>query len=63
MEAKQTNKSIMTIRTVLCLAGLDITKRIKLVRHKDSRDAITINGETVVGDPYDWYLNDRPNPR
>lgn len=38
MEAKQTNKSIMTIRTVLGLAGLDITKRIKLVRHKDSRD-------------------------
>lgn len=59
MEAKQTNKSIMTIRTVLGLAGLDITKRIKLVRHKDSRDAITINGETVVGNPYDWYLNDR----
>lgn len=49
----------MTIRTVLGLAGLDITKRIKLVRHKDSRDAITINGETVVGNPYDWYLNDR----
>lgn len=59
MEAKQTNKSIMTIRTVLGLAGLDITKRIKLVRHKDGRDAITINGETVVGNPYDWYLNDR----
>ena len=59
MEAKQTNKSFMTIRTVLGLAGLDITKRIKLVRHKDSRDAITINGKTVVGNPYDWYLNDR----
>ena len=59
MEAKQTNRSILTIRTFLGLAGLDITKRIKLVRHKDSRDAITINGKTVVGDPYDWYLNDR----
>lgn len=59
MEAKQTSKSILTIRTVLGLAGLDITKRIKLVRHKDSRDAITINGATVVGNPYDWYLNDR----
>lgn len=59
MEAKQTNKRFMTIRTVLGLAGLDITKRIKLVRHKDSRDAITINGKTVVGNPYDWYLNDR----
>ena len=59
MEAKLTNKSILTIRMVLDLAGLDITKRIKLVRHKDSRDAITINGKTVVGNPYDWYLNDR----
>ena len=59
MEAKQTNKSILTIRTVLGLAGLDITKRIKLVRHKDSRNAITINGKTVIGNPYDWYLNDR----
>ena len=59
MEAKQTNKSILTIRTVLGLAGIDITKRIKLVRHKDSRDAITINGKTVVGNPYGWYLNDR----
>ncbi len=59
MEAKQTSKSILTIRTVLGLAGLDTTKRIKLVRHKDSRDAITINGKTVVGNPYDWYLNDR----
>ena len=59
MDAEKTNKSIMTIRTVLGLAGLDITKRIKLVRHKDSRDAITINGKTVVGNPYDWYLNDR----
>lgn len=59
MEAKLTNKSILTIRMVLDLAGLDITKRIKLVRHKDSRDTITINGKTVVGNPYDWYLNDR----
>lgn len=59
MEAKQINKSILTIRTVLGLAGLDITKRIKLVRHKDSRDAITINGKILVGNPYDWYLNDR----
>lgn len=59
MDAEKTNRSILTIRNVLGLAGLDITKRIKLVRHKDSRDAITINGKTVVGDPYDWYLNDR----
>lgn len=59
MDAEKTNKSIMTIRTVLGMAGLDITKRIKLVRHKDSRDAITINGKTVVGNPYDWCLNDR----
>ena len=42
MDAEKTNKSIMPIRAVLSLAGLDITKRIKLVRHKDSRDAITI---------------------
>ena len=53
MEAKLINKSILTIRMVLDLAGLDITKRIKLVRHKDSRDAITVNGKTVVGNPYD----------
>ena len=59
MDAEKTNRSILTVRNVLGLAGLDITKRIKLVRHKDSRDAITINGKTVVGNPYDWYLNDR----
>lgn len=59
MDAEKTNRSILTIRNVLALAGLDITKRIKLVRHKDSRDAITINGAIVVGNPYDWYLNDR----
>ena len=29
------------------------------MRHKDSRDVITINGKTVAGNPYDWYLNDR----
>lgn len=26
---------------------------------KTASDAITINGKTVVGNPYDWYLNDR----
>lgn len=59
MELKQTSKSIFTIRNVLALAGLDTTKRIKLVRHKDSRESITINGRVVNGNPYEWYLTDR----
>lgn len=59
MKLKQTNDSILTIRNVLALAGLDITKNIKLVRHKDSRESIRINGEIVVGKPYDWYLYDK----
>ncbi len=59
MELKQTSKSIFTISKVLTLAGMDTTKRIKLVRHKDSRESITINGRVVEGNPYKWYLTDR----
>lgn len=59
MDTPKANKNILTVRSILALAGLDITKRIKLVRHKDSREAITINGKTVDGNPYDWYQYDR----
>lgn len=59
MELKQTSKSIFTISKVLTLAGMDTTKRIKLVRHKDNRESITINGRVVEGNPYEWYLTDR----
>ena len=46
--------AILTISKLLSEAGLDITKKIKLVRHKDSRKEQLIEGEPVVGNPYEW---------
>lgn len=51
--------AIITISKLLKEAGLDITKRIKLVRHKDSRSSQLVNGVEKKGSPYDWYLHDR----
>ena len=51
--------AILTISKFLKEAGLDISKRIKLVRHKDSRSELMIDGKVVKGNPYDWYINDR----
>ena len=51
--------AILTISKLLSEAGLDITKKIKLVRHKDSRKEQLIEGEPVVGNPYEWYIKDR----
>lgn len=36
--------AILTISKLLKEAGLDTSKKIKLVRHKDSRDSIFVNG-------------------
>ena len=49
----------LTISKILELAGLDVTKRIKLVRHKASNDTQEIDGKPAEGNPYDWYVNDR----
>ena len=51
--------AILTISKLLSEAGLDITKKIKLVRHKDSRKEQLIEGIPVVGNPYEWYIKDR----
>ena len=51
--------AILTISKLLSEAGLDITKKIKLVRHKDSRKEQLIEGEPGVGNPYEWYIKDR----
>ena len=51
--------AILTISKLLSEAGLDVTKKIKLVRHKDSRKEQLIEGEPVVGNPYEWYIKDR----
>ena len=51
--------AILTISKLLSEAGLDITKKIKLVRHKDNRKEQLIEGESVVGNPYEWYIKDR----
>lgn len=48
---------IITIRQLLGIHGLDTTRRIKLVRHKDNRETIVINGKEVIGTPQDWYRN------
>lgn len=47
------------IGELLKLRGLDINKRIKLVRHKDACQKQFINGVEVEGNPYDWYRNDK----
>lgn len=51
--------AILTIGKVLKEAGLDTTKRIKLVRHKDNRKDPVIDGIPVTGNPYEWYIKDR----
>jgi len=50
---------ILTLRNILRLSGLDLSAKIKMVRHKDSREAIMINGKEVEGNPYDWYRKDK----
>lgn len=56
---KSSNGMILTIEELLKLRGLDTTKKIKLVRHKDARQKKTVNGEDIEGSPYDWYRNDK----
>ena len=51
--------AFLTIGKILKEAGLDTSKRIKLVRHKDNRSELMIDGKVVNGNPYDWYINDR----
>ena len=51
--------AILTISKLLNEAGLDISKRIKLVRHKDSRKEQLIEGKPFLGNPYEWYVKDR----
>ena len=34
-------------------------KRIKVVRHKDARKEVVINGKLEQGNPYDWYRYNR----
>ena len=34
------------------------SKKVKLVRHKDNRGEILVNGKKEVGDPYSWYVDD-----
>lgn len=50
---------IVTIGELLKLRGLDTTKNIKLVRHKDARQKKVVNGEEIEGSPYDWYRSDK----
>jgi hypothetical protein len=50
---------IISIRELLSLRGLDVSKRIKVVRHKDSRKEVVINGKLEQGNPYDWYRYNR----
>ena len=45
---------ILSIRELLSLRGLDVNKRIKVVRHKDSRKEVIIRGKLEQGNPYDW---------
>lgn len=50
---------IISIRELLSLRGLDVTKKIKVVRHKDSRKEVVIRGKLEQGNPYDWYRYNR----
>ena len=50
---------ILSIRELLSLRGLDVSKRIKVVRHKDARKEVVINGKLEQGNPYDWYRYNR----
>lgn len=49
---------ILSIKELLQLRGLDTSKKIKLVRHKDQRGSIDIHGVIEKGNPYEWYRND-----
>ena len=33
------------------------SQKVKLVRHKDGRGEILVNGKMEVGDPYSWYVD------
>jgi tRNA(Leu) C34 or U34 (ribose-2'-O)-methylase TrmL len=46
--------AIITISKLLREAGLDISKKIKLVRHKDCRSSQIVDGIEKKGSPYDW---------
>lgn len=50
---------ILTLRNLLRLSGLDLSAKIKMVRHKVSRETIMINGKEVEGNPYEWYRKDK----
>jgi len=50
---------IIKIGQLLKINNLDISKRINLVRHKDTREKQLVNGNEIVGNPYDWYRNDK----
>jgi len=47
--------SILTIKELLVLRGLDPKAKVKLVRHKDNRDSKSVNGELFTGSLIDWY--------
>lgn len=49
----------LTIGKILGLLGFDLSKKIKLVRHKDNRQTKIINGEQADGTPYEWYRWDK----
>ena len=51
--------AILTIGKILKEAGLDTSKRIKLVRHKDNNKEQTIEGIPVKGSPTEWYMTNR----
>lgn len=48
----------LTISKILEWAEIDLTKRIKLVRHKAAENTQTIDGKPVDGTPNDWYRED-----
>lgn len=56
---KRNMAKIISIRELLGLRGLDVNKRIKVVRHKDARKEVVIRGKFEQGDPYDWYRYNR----
>ncbi len=49
---------ILSIKELLQIRGLDTTKKIKLVRHKDKRETVNVYGVKKEGNPYTWYRND-----
>lgn len=59
LKIKSNMGKIISIRELLSLRGLDVNKRIKVVRHKDSRKEAVIRGKLEQGNPYDWYRYNR----